>query len=217
MNQLRQTIESVAPTNSRVMINGPSGSGKELVARAIHALSTRRNGPFVSINAATITPERMEIELFGTEANGGERKVGRWRRRIGGTLYIDEIADMPRETQAQDPARPRRPEFERVGGTKGVKVDVRIISSTARNLEQMIAQGRFREDLYHRLAVVPIRRAGARRAARGHSPNSSTIFMKQMAAQAGIRPRGWATTRWPCCRRTTGRAMSASCATTSSG
>src|SRR5690606_17507321 len=98
-NQLRQTIERVAPTNSRIMITGPSGAGKELAARVIHASSSRANGPFVTVNSATITPERMEIELFGTEMDGGERKVGALEEAHGGILYLDEIADMPRETQ----------------------------------------------------------------------------------------------------------------------
>ena len=156
MNHLRQTIEKVAPTNSRIMITGPSGSGKETTARAIHALSNRANGPFVTINAATITPERMEIELFGTEMDGGERKVGALEEAHGGILYIDEIADMPRETQNKILRVLTDQTFERVGGSKRVKVDVRVISSTAQNLEGLIAEGRFREDLFHRLAVVPI-------------------------------------------------------------
>ncbi|MCC6204790.1 MAG: sigma-54-dependent Fis family transcriptional regulator, partial [Hyphomicrobiales bacterium] len=156
MNHLRQTIERAAPTNSRIMIIGPSGSGKEMVARAIHGLSSRKNGPFVSLNAATITPERMEIELFGTESNGSERKVGALEEAHRGILYLDEVADMPRETQSKILRVLVDQQFERVGGTKRVKVDVRIISSTAQNLEAMIAEGRFREDLYHRLAVVPV-------------------------------------------------------------
>jgi two-component system nitrogen regulation response regulator NtrX len=109
-----------------------------------------------SLNAATITPERMEIELFGTESNGGERKVGALEEAHRGILYLDEVADMPRETQNKILRVLVDQQFERVGGTKRVKVDVRIISSTAQNLEAMIAEGRFREDLYHRLAVVPV-------------------------------------------------------------
>ncbi|HLS56092.1 MAG TPA: sigma-54 dependent transcriptional regulator, partial [Zeimonas sp.] len=122
MNHLRQTIERVAPTNSRVMILGPSGSGKEMVARAIHAASSRANGPFVTLNAATITPERMEIELFGTESNGAERKVGALEEAHRGILYLDEVGDMPRETQNKILRVLVDQQFERVGGTKRVKV-----------------------------------------------------------------------------------------------
>ncbi|RAI43430.1 sigma-54-dependent transcriptional regulator [Rhodoplanes roseus] len=159
INHLRQTIEKVAPTNSRIMVVGPSGAGKELTARTVHALSGRASGPFVVINAAAITPERMEIELFGTEQiNGVEaRKVGALEEAHGGTLFIDEIADMPRETQSKILRVLVDQQFQRVGGTTKVAVDVRIVSSTARNLEEEIAAGRFREDLYHRLSVVPIR------------------------------------------------------------
>jgi len=158
MNQLRQTVEKVAPTNSRTLIIGASGSGKELCARSIHALSGRANGPFVVINAAAITPERMELELFGTEqTNGQNKKSGALEEAHGGTLFIDEIADMPRETQNKILRVLVDQTFERVGGNTKVSVDVRIISSTARNLEAEIAAGRFREDLYHRLSVVPMR------------------------------------------------------------
>ncbi|GAA5540748.1 MULTISPECIES: sigma-54 dependent transcriptional regulator [Brucella] len=188
MSQLKQTIERVAPTNSRIMITGPSGAGKELAARAIHAQSARANGPFVTVNAATITPERMEIELFGTEMDGGERKVGALEEAHGGILYLDEVADMPRETQNKILRVLVDQQFERVGGTKRVKVDVRIISSTAQNLEGMIAEGTFREDLFHRLSVVPVQ-VPPLAARREDIPSLVEYFMTQIAGQAGIKPR----------------------------
>ncbi|MBO6901927.1 MAG: sigma-54-dependent Fis family transcriptional regulator [Rhizobiaceae bacterium] len=188
MNNLRQTIERVAPSNSRVMIVGPSGSGKELVARTIHKQSQRKAGPFVTINAATITPERMEIELFGVESNGAERKIGALEEAHSGTLYIDEIGDMPRETQNKILRVLVDQQFERVNGTKRVKVDVRIISSTSYDLQALISEGRFREDLYHRLAVVPIMVPGLSER-REDIPFLVDHFMRQTAAQASIRPR----------------------------
>ncbi|MEX0956351.1 MAG: sigma-54 dependent transcriptional regulator [Rhizobiaceae bacterium] len=188
MNNLRQTMERVSPSNSRVMIMGPSGSGKEMVARTIHTHSQRKSGPFVTINAATITPERMEIELFGTEPNGAERKIGALEEAHRGTLYIDEVGDMPRETQGKILRVLVEQQFERVGGSKRVKVDVRIISSTSYDLQTLIEQGRFREDLYHRLAVVPILVPGLSER-REDIPFLVDHFMRQTAAQAGIKPR----------------------------
>ncbi len=188
MNQFKQTIERIAPTNSRVMIFGASGSGKEMAARVIHAHSPRANGPFVSVNAATITPERMEIELFGTEMTGGERKIGALEEAHGGVLYIDEVADMPRETQNKILRVLVDQTFELVGGNKRVKVDVRIISSTAQNLEAMIAEGRFREDLYHRLAVVPLM-VPPLSDRREDIPMLIEFFVNQLSEQAGIKPR----------------------------
>jgi len=157
--QLRQAIERVAPTNSRILVVGPSGAGKELAARTIHQSSARAAGPFIVINAATITPERMEIELFGVDRSDGmeDRKPGALEEAHGGTLFIDDVAELPRETQNKILRVLVDQTFQRVGGSSKVAVDVRIVSSTTRDLESEIADGKFREDLYHRLSVVPIR------------------------------------------------------------
>ena len=186
MNTLRQTIARVAPTNSRILITGPSGSGKELVARAIHAQSNRASAPFVVINAAAITPSRMETELFGTEPDGGERKVGALEQAHGGILYLDEIADMPLETQTKILRVLVEQEFERVGGVRRVKVDVRIISSTAFDLESLIGAKRFRRDLMNRLAVVPID-VPPLTARREDIPLLVQCFMKQIGEKTGIK------------------------------
>src|SRR3989440_9076328 len=159
VNQLRHVIEKVAPTNSRILIVGPSGAGKELTARTIHTHSGRRDGPFVVINAAAITPERMESELFGIEASNGsrERKVGALEEAHHGTLFIDEIGDMPRETQNKILRVLVDQTFQRVGGTNNGDRDGRTACAPPPNVATVIAQGKFREDLYHRLSVVPIR------------------------------------------------------------
>jgi two-component system nitrogen regulation response regulator NtrX len=186
MNQLRQTIERVAPTNSRILIVGPSGAGKELTARSIHGQSARASAPFVVINAAAITPERMETELFGTEeANGQGRKIGALEEAHGGSLFIDEIADMPRETQSKILRVLVDQTFQRVGGSTKVAVDVRVISSTARNLEADIAAGKFREDLYHRLSVVPIR-VPPLAERREDIPDLIDFFMEQISTATGL-------------------------------
>ena len=186
MNQLRQTIERAAKANSRILIVGPSGSGKELAARTLHNMSTRADGPFVVINAAAITPERMEIELFGVEPNGEHaRKTGALEEAHGGTLFIDEIGDMPRETQNKILRVLVDQTFQRQGGTAKVSVDVRIISSTARNLEEEIAAGHFREDLYHRLSVVPIR-VPPLSERREDIPELIDYFMDQISAATGL-------------------------------
>jgi two-component system nitrogen regulation response regulator NtrX len=186
MNQLRQTIDRAAKANSRILIVGPSGAGKELAARTLHHHSTRAEGPFVVINAAAITPERMEEELFGVEqANGEARKVGALEEAHGGTLFVDEIGDMPRETQNKILRVLVDQTFQRVGGTNKVQVDVRIISSTARNLEEEIAAGRFREDLYHRLSVVPIR-VPPLSERREDIPELIDYFMDQISVTTGL-------------------------------
>ncbi len=160
INSVRQVVERVAPANSRVLIAGPTGSGKEVIARQIHKLSSRANGPFVVVNAANIAPERMEIELFGIERKQvgqvQSRKIGLFEQAHGGTLFLDEVGDMPVETQNKILRVLVEQMFERVDGSRKVQVDVRVMSSTTKDLRQLIETGRFREDLYHRLNVVPI-------------------------------------------------------------
>src|SRR5262249_19570110 len=159
--QLRHQIERAAPTGSRVLISGPPGSGKEVVARLLHHSSRRVRGPFIAMNCAMLRPERLEIELFGTEAGveaaDSPRKVGTFEQAHGGTLFLDEVADMPLETQGKIVRALQEQTFERVGGGGRVEVDVRVVASTNRDLAAEIAAGRFREDLFYRLNVVPIR------------------------------------------------------------
>jgi len=185
MNQLRQVIERVAPANSRVLITGAPGSGKELVARSIHEASGRAAGPFVVINAATITPENMELELFGSEGKDGRRKVGALEEAHGGTLYIDEVADMPRETQAKILRVLVDQNFQRVEGTTRVHVDVRIISSSSRDLARAISDGQFREELFHRLSVVPIN-VPSLADRREDIPELVEFFMEQVSQTTGM-------------------------------
>ena len=155
--QLRQMIVKLAGANSRVLISGPPGSGKETVARLIHGASARARNEFVPISAAGMTPERMDVELFGQEGDDGRTaKIGVFERAHAGTLYLDEVADMPRETQGRILRVLVDQSFRRVGGDSDVHVDVRVVSSTSRDLREEIAAGRFREDLFHRLNVVPV-------------------------------------------------------------
>ncbi len=185
-NQLRMTLERVAPTNARVMISGAPGTGKELAARTLHALSTRESGPFVVINSATITPETMEEELFGVEAVAGKpRRIGALEEAHSGTLYLDEVADMPKETQGRILRVLVDQNFQRVGGTTRVHVDVRIISSTCKDIASEIAAGRFREELFHRLNVVPIR-VPALSERREDVPELIDFFMEQLSIASGL-------------------------------
>ncbi len=185
-NQLRQVIDKVGPANSRVLIAGAPGSGKELAARMIHAASSRASAPFVVINAATMVPDMMETELFGTEGGEGRtRKVGALEEAHGGTLFIDEVADMPRETQGKILRVLVDQNFTRVGGATRVHVDVRIISSSSRDLAAAIDQGTFREDLFHRLAVVPVR-VPALSERREDIPELIDFFMDQVSATGGL-------------------------------
>lgn len=157
IRDLTLVLKRAAPSNGRIMLFGPLGSGKELAARGIHNWSTRAEAPFVVLSAATMLPERMEEELFGVEDNAGNpTRVGRLEEAHGGTLYLDEVADMPMETQGKVLRVLVDQTFNRVGGAKPVNVDVRIISSTSKDLNALVTAEAFREDLLHRLAVVPI-------------------------------------------------------------
>jgi two-component system nitrogen regulation response regulator NtrX len=156
INTVRATLKRVAPTGSRVLISGPPGVGKEIAARMIHQWSPRAKAPFIVLSAAMMSPERVEEELFGTEAEGVMRP-GLLEHAHGGTLFLDEIADMPPTTQAKILRVLTDQSYTRVGGQRPVKVDVRVLSATSRNLQDEIAAGRFREDLFYRLNVVPVK------------------------------------------------------------
>jgi len=185
VSQLRQIVDKVAPTNSRIFISGPSGSGKEVVARLIHARSRRAGNAFVAINCATMAPSRIEAELFGVEAGEGPRKTGMFELAHNGTLYLDEVADMPLETQGKILRVLVDQTFTRMGGTMRVQVDARVICSTTRDLRAEIAAGRFREDLYHRLNVVPVR-VPSLSERRDDIPLLVQHFMKRLSATSGL-------------------------------
>jgi len=190
ISQVRQAVERVAPTGSRVLITGPAGSGKEVAARLLHARSKRSAGPFVVVNCATMIPDRMESELFGTETTGeeGVSRVGTFERAHGGTLLLDEVADMPLETQAKIVRVLQEQTFERVGGRKKVEVDVRVVATTNKDLPHEIEAGNFREDLYYRLSVVPIRMPSLRER-RDDIAKLARYYMDKAAQFAGMPPR----------------------------
>ena len=193
MHQLRQSVERVAATGSRVLITGPAGAGKEVVARLLHKQSKRAAGPFVVLNCAAMHPERMEAELFGLDNPAQHlHKIGTFEQAHGGTLVLDEVADMPLETQGKIVRVLQEQTFERVGGVgKRVEVDVRVMATTNRDLQAEIAAGRFREDLFYRLNVVPLR-LPALRDRREDIPMLAKHFMAKAAQTAGmsLRPIG---------------------------
>jgi two-component system nitrogen regulation response regulator NtrX len=185
---LRQAVEKVAPTGSRVLITGPAGAGKEVVARMLHARSRRAGGPFVALNCAILNPARFEEELFGIEAgadgSGQPRRAGVLERAHTGTLFLDEVSDMPLETQGKIVRALQDQTFERLGGSARVKVDIRVVATSNRDLQAEIAAGRFREDLYYRLAVVPLR-VPALRERRDDVPVLARHFLQRSAELAG--------------------------------
>jgi len=199
MHQLRQSVERVSPTGSRVLITGPAGVGKEVAARLIHRQSKRSDGPFVVANCANMSPERFDLELFGNEADAhagpstpggsGGRVVGFLEQAHGGTLFLDEIADMPLETQGRIVRVLQDQAFLRINSDQRVHVDIRVIAASNRDLVEEIEQGRFREDLYYRLNVVPIR-VPPLKERREDIPELAEHFLQQGAEASGLMRRG---------------------------
>ncbi len=186
MAQLRAAIERVAQSNSRVLIAGPAGSGKELIARLVHERSPRGAGPFIAINAASIAPERMETEIFGEDGpDNRPRKIGVFEQAHNGTLFLDEVGDMPPETQSKILRVLVDQRFRRLNGGADVQVNVRVVSSTSRDLRGDIEQGRFREDLFHRLNVVPLR-APSLAERREDIPELASYFVARLAGASGL-------------------------------
>ena len=192
IQQVRTAISKVAGTNARVLITGAPGVGKEVVARMIHDRSRRANGPFIVLNAATMAPERMEVELFGAEAGflapDRPRQIGTFERAHGGTMLLDEVADMPLETQGKILRALQEQSFVRLGGERKVKVDVRVLAASNRDLQAEIQAGRFREDLYYRLNVVRIR-VPPLSERRSDIPLLAEYFMQRGAEAIGMAPR----------------------------
>ena len=190
MEELRQQIAIAAPTNGRVLIHGENGAGKELVARAVHARSARAEGPFVEVNCAAIPEELIESELFGHERGAFTGAVARRRGKFeladGGTLFLDEIGDMSLKTQAKVLRSLEEQAFERVGGKDTLRVDVRVIAASNRDLAALIREGQFREDLYYRLNVIPIE-VPALRTRKDDIPAHVSHFIAQFCAENGKR------------------------------
>ena len=187
INQVRATLKRVANTGSRVLISGPAGAGKEVAARLLHSWSPRADKAFVTVNSARITAERFEHELFGEELDGKLVRAGLLEMADGGTLYLDEVADMPESTQARILRVLTEQSFVRVGGTRQIGVDVRVVSSTSRDLEAEIAERRFREDLFYRLNVVPVS-VPSLAERREDIPALAVHFFTRYSAEQGVKP-----------------------------
>lgn len=185
INQVRATLKRVANTGSRILITGPAGSGKEVAARLLHSWSPRSDKAFVTVHSARITAERFEQELFGEEEDGKLVRPGLLELADGGTLYLDEVADMPESTQARILRVLTEQSFVRAGGSRQIGVDVRVVSSSARDLEAEIAEKRFREDLYYRLNVVPVA-VPSLAERRDDIPALIEHFFSRYAAEQGI-------------------------------
>jgi DNA-binding NtrC family response regulator len=191
MQRLLEVVRRAAPSEGRVLVTGENGTGKELVARAIHENSRRRAGPFVKLNCAAVPADLIESELFGHERGAFTGAVaarrGKFEQADGGTLLLDEVGDMPPAMQAKVLRVLQEGEFERVGGQQTIRVDVRVVAATNKDLEAEVKAGRFREDLYYRLNVVPIH-APPLRARREDVPDLASRFLAESCARNGRRP-----------------------------
>lgn len=192
--KIKATIEKVGPSDARVLITGPNGTGKELVARQLHRMSARSKKPLVEVNCAAIPAELIESELFGHEkgsfTGAAQQRIGKFEQANQGTLFLDEIGDMSLRAQAKVLRALQEGEITRVGGNKDLKVDVRILAATNKDLRQEIAAGRFREDLYHRLAVFIIQ-VPALNERREDIPLLIKHFNKQICREYGVAPKTW--------------------------
>lgn len=187
INAVRATLKRVASTGSRVLISGPAGAGKEVAARLLHSWSPRAQNAFVIVNSARITPERFEQELFGEEADGRQVRPGLLELADGGTLYLDEVADMPLSTQARILRVLTEQSFVRIGGTRQIGVDVRVVSSSSRDLSVEMEEKRFREDLFYRLNVVPVTIPSLAER-RDDIPSLAEHFFTRYSMEQGITP-----------------------------
>jgi two-component system, NtrC family, nitrogen regulation response regulator NtrX len=189
---IRQTIERVAPTDARVLVTGPNGSGKELIARWLHELSARAANPIVEVNCAAIPSELIESELFGHEkgsfTSAVKQRTGKFEQAHGGTLFLDEIGDMSLSAQAKVLRALQENRITRVGGEKDIAVDVRIVAATNKDLRREMEKGAFREDLYHRLAVIIIE-SPALNDRRDDIPLLVDHFIRQVCGEYGIAPK----------------------------
>ena len=194
MVRLREEIARVAPADARVLITGDNGTGKELVARALHSLSLRKKNPLVEVNCAAIPEELIESELFGhvrgSFTGASSERAGKFEEADGATLFLDEVGDMSAKTQAKVLRALQEGRFTRVGGTKTIESDARVISATNKNLPEEIRHGRFREDLYFRLAVVPLTVPPLRERA-DDVPLLASHFLRECAAKSGKRPKSF--------------------------
>jgi len=192
LGAVRRAIEKVAPTDARVLITGPNGAGKEMVARQLHELSQRAQGPLVEVNCAAIPSELIESELFGHEkgsfTSAVKQRIGKFEQADGGTLFLDEIGDMSLSAQAKVLRALQENKITRVGGEKEISVNVRVLAATNKNLMQEIAERNFREDLYHRLSVILIQ-VPALNDRRDDIPELIQKFLNDIAADYGNKPK----------------------------
>lgn len=195
IGRIKETLERVAPTEARVLITGEAGTGKELVAKWIHRLSTRRDGPLVEVNCAAIPSELIESELFGHEkgafTGATKQRIGKFEQAHGGTLFLDEIGDMSLSAQAKVLRALQESKITRVGGDRSLPVDVRVVAATNKNLLTQIDEHEFREDLYHRLSVILIH-VPPLRERRGDVPIITRHIAEQIARRNGLEPRPFA-------------------------